>query len=65
MKQKNQKICDEQASMHLLMQVIAGVVDEVLVANSAFSSAREGRDDRLWSGQSHEAYPMVSCCRHT
>ena len=40
-KQKSRKFCDEQASVHLFMQGITGVVDEVLAANSAFSSARE------------------------
>jgi hypothetical protein len=52
-KQKNRNPCHEQTSMHLFMQDITGVVDEVPVANSAFSRAREGRDDRLWIAQSH------------
>jgi len=50
--------------MHLFMQDITGEDDEVLVANSSFLSIREGRDDRLWSAYSHEAYPMVSVFRH-
>jgi hypothetical protein len=64
-KQKNRKSCDEQASMHPFMQDITDEVDEVLVANSSFLRAREGRDNRLWSASSDEGYPMVSCCQHT